>query len=210
MKAIILLGFLIFLFFGFEANSTENQSVNESFTRYVQSILNDNGDAAYSLVDKNTRDYYDRLSVLSRTAAKENIEKLGIIDKMQVFIMRHKIPHEQLSKMSGKELFIYSVNNGLVGKNSVLGLNIGDITINDKFAKAEVIVNGQKTPLNYHFYNENNNWKLDITEMTKWGEAAMLQQLQQSGMQEDEFIFYLLQLVSGTKVDESTIWKPVN
>jgi len=123
--------------------------------------------------------------------------------------MRHRIPPELLITMDGRKLFEYAVINGWVGKNSVTKLSSGKITVNGNFATSQVIVNGENTPLYFHFYKENSSWKIDISEMTKWGEGAFIHQQQNSGLSEQEFIFKLVQIVSGKPVNPKTIYLPL-
>ena len=91
----------------------------------------------------------------------------------------------------------------------MINLGIGEIKIDNKFATGSVLFKEQETPLFFHFYNEHDGWKIDIHQMTRWGEAGMIQQVEKSGMTENEFIFYLVQAVSGNPVNKNTIFKPL-
>ena len=100
---LILLNLLFIPFFAF--GQSANSAVQEAFRTYKSAILNNDGSLAYSSIDKNTRGAYDNYLSMALTADAEKIETLGILDKMQIIIMRHRIPKAELIKMSGKDLF---------------------------------------------------------------------------------------------------------
>jgi hypothetical protein len=134
--------------------------------------------------------------------------KLGVLDKLQVILVRHRIPKGELLTMTPEGLFKYAVNHGWVGKNSVSDLEIGMIDIHDDFATGVVRVSGGDSPLRFHFYKHQGMWRIDLTEMTKWGEAAIMAQIEESGASEMDYIFKITQVVSGKPVQES-IWTPL-
>lgn len=187
-----------------------NNDVHEAFTTYKMAILNDDGNRAFSVVDKRTRDYYDELHRLSVSGSETEIRGLSLMDMMQVVLMRHRIPSEEFLSMTGEKLFVYCVDKGWVGKNSVANLEIGDIEIHENFAIGSVINNGQLTKMQFHFYHEEDSWKIDITKTVEYGAAAFKQLQEGSGTSEEEFIFSLVESASGTKVNPGTIFKPLD
>lgn len=190
------------------SNNEDSLAVKQAFEGYKSAILNDDGEAAYGFVDNNTKQWYDETLERVYSFTREDIMKLGVLDKMQVLMVRHRIPVEELLGMSGEKLFKYAVNHGWVGKNSVSGLQVGDVQIENDFATGVVVVNGEESPLKFHFYNQGGSWKIDITELSKWGEAAFMQQIAESGQSEIDFIFMMTQVVSGKPVQD-TIWDPI-
>jgi hypothetical protein len=190
------------------SRSSEDLAVKQTFEGYKSSILNDDGDAAYKLVDKNTREWYETTLDRVLTWDQKQIMDLGVLDKMQVILIRHRIPKDELLQMTSEALFKYAVNHGWVGKNSVSGIEIGKIDIQGNFATGVVRSNGQDSPFRFHFYKENGSWRIDLTEMTKWGEAAFIRQIEESGASELDYILRITQVVSGKPVQES-IWTPL-
>jgi len=190
------------------SRNSEELLVKQTFERYKSAILNNDGDAAYELVDKNTRDWYsitlDRVLTLDR----DQIMKLGTLDKMQVIFLRHLISKDKLLQMTPEAMFKYAVDHGWVGKNSVSGIQVGKVDIQGKFATGVVRSNGQNSPLRFHFYKERGTWRIDLTELKKWSEAAFASQIEQSGETEMDYIFKLAQIVSGKPVQDS-IWSPL-
>ena len=190
-------------------DAAEIQSdVHATFKTYKKAILEGDGAAAYRAIDQNTRDYYDRLLADSHSATKQQIEKMGLIDKMQIIVMRHRVPKDQLLAMDGKALFIHAVDKGYVGKDGASKLDIGKVTATGKFANAVAVVGGVETPLRLHFHQEADGWKLDVAQMSKLGEAVFLKLAKDSGMSENDYIFYLVRIVSGKPVQDS-VWEPL-
>lgn len=185
------------------------KQIKATFDGYKTSILNDNGEQAYLLVDSRTKEYYTWLIEGSKSFNKDQFERLGLLNKLQIVMMRHRIPKEEILEMSGKDLFVYAVNKGWVGKNSVIRLGIGAVGVNDAFATGEVTMNGKPSGLFYHFYREEDEWLLDITEMTKWGEAALIQQQVNSEMSVNDYVIRLAEIVSESPVNRGAIFLPL-
>ena len=95
----------------------------------------------------------------------------------------------------------------MVGKNSVANHAIGEITINNDFAKGQFLANGQKTPLYFHFYKEARVWKIDLTSLFPISTVAFKKMADDSGQSQNEYLFSLLESVTGRKPG-SDIWKP--
>ncbi len=207
MKKLIFISLLI-LFYSCDNQTKEKAKITKVFSGYIKAILGDNGKTAYTLIDKHTKDYYKDMLRLSLIANKEKVKSLSLVNKLMVFALRHRLDKKKLISMTAKDLIIYAVENGWVGKNSVMNLEIGKITISNSFAKAKVIVSQKETPMYYHFYKESGRWKIDLTEMMKWGELGLKKVMEKSGKDEDQFIFSILEAISGKKVD-SKIWKPI-
>jgi hypothetical protein len=207
MKRLMLILPLLLMLSGCSRPS-EEEAVRKTFHAYKSAIMNDDGEAAYGLVDQNTRDWYSTTLDRVLTWDREQIMTLGVLDRMQVILIRHRIPKQDLLQMTAKQLIVHAVNQGWVGKNSASGIEVGAIDVQGDFATGVVRSNGIESPLRFHFYKEEGGWRLDLTEMIKWGEAAFIQQIEQSGETENDFIFRLTRIVTGKPVDE-TIWAPL-
>jgi hypothetical protein len=109
---------------------------------------------------------------------------------------------------NGKDLLIFAIKEGMVGKNSVAKNIVGDIVIDGKFAKGQLIADGQKTPFYFHFYKEEGIWKIDLTSLLPIGEVAFRNMQQSSGMSENQYLFKLLEMTTGKKPG-SDIWAKI-
>lgn len=207
MKKIITLSLLIFLSIKSYSQS-DKKLVLRSFENYKNAILTDKGKLAVDCVDSRTMNYYSSILDKAKTADSLAVDSMGIIDKLTVLIMRHKITKADLLNFNGKDLFIYAIDNGMVGKNSVVNAELGDVITSGDFSKAEFLVNGQKTPFFLHFYREDKVWRIDITHLFSLGSLAFKKMIEESGEEENDFILNILEVLTGKKPAEN-IWKPI-
>jgi hypothetical protein len=186
----------------------DNESVRACFEGYKQAILDQDGNAAVALVDGNTLEYYGEMRRLALEGKPEIVRNLSTIDKMMVLMLRHQTPVEDLSQMSGDSLFVYAVDKGWIGRESVISNELGDITVSGDHASGVHVSAGTETPLRWMFQKKDGNWKLDITSIMPAADQAFKQMIRESGQSEDEFLVAILESVSGRRVPES-IWEPM-
>ncbi len=186
----------------------ETGAVKAAFDNYKTAILNDQGEEAVKHVDSRTIKYYGDMLELVKHANEAEVNALSAVDKMMVLTVRHRTSKEDILSFDGKELLVYAIKSGMVGKNSVSENTIGEITIDKNFAKGQLISKGQKAPFYFHFYKEDDQWKIDLTSIFAVATATFENVIQQSGQEENEFIFSILEMVSGKKPGPE-VWEPV-
>lgn len=187
---------------------SEEKLVRKSFDNYKSSILNDKGEEAVKYVDSRTIKYYSDILELVKTSDSSKVVTLSIHDKLMVFSIRHRISKEDVLSFDGKTLLVFAIKSGMVGKNSVANNAIGDITIDSSFAKGQFIANGNKAPFYFHFYKEEQLWKIDLTSLFPISTIAFKKMADDSGQNENEFLFSLLEMITGNKPN-SQIWQPI-
>jgi len=207
MRSIITLLLLIFLAIDSYSQS-DKELVLKSFENYKNAILTDKGKVAVDFVDSRTMNYYSTILDKTITADSLEVESLGIIDKLTVLSLRHRVTKKNLLNFNATDLFVYAIDNGMVGKNSVINAELGDVFTNGDFSKAEFVVNGSKTPFFFHFYREAKVWKIDITHLFPLGAMSLKKMVEDSGENENEFITNILEVLTGKKPTEN-IWKPI-
>ncbi|AFU70546.1 hypothetical protein P700755_003981 [Psychroflexus torquis ATCC 700755] len=186
----------------------EEKLVRESFNSYKTSILNDKGEKAVDFVDSKTISYYNEILETTKKADSLTVNSLGILDKLMVISIRYRTSKRDILSFNGKELLIYAIKEGMVGKNSVMNTEIGDVEIDGNFAKGQLISKGQKTPFYFHFYKESNIWKIDLTSIFPEGAMAFKKMIEDNGEEENQYLIQLLEMITGKKpVNE--IWKPI-
>lgn len=118
----------------------KKEKFRHSFNQYKSAILKDNGEKAARFVDSKTINYYN--DILKKTIESDSltISKLSLMDKLMVLTIRHKVPKEMILLFDGKGLFIHAINDGMVGKNSVVNNAIGTVSVEDGFAKGQLIM----------------------------------------------------------------------
>lgn len=198
---------LMLTFLNVHAQSNAND-IQKCFKAYKAAIIEGRGSDAAELVDNNTLDYYARMLEMSIYADSATVQEVSMIDKMTIFTTRHRIPKDTLLTMNGRTFFIYAINSGMVGKNSVVSLDLGEIDISGQFAKGQIVSAGQASPLSFDFNRENEEWKMDITSIFPASEMTLNQMLKQNGLEENEYIFQMLQFLTNRPVDDK-LWQPL-
>jgi hypothetical protein len=207
MKKTLCIFVLLVVFTSFGQENQE-KTIQKVFENYKSAILNDKGIEALNFVDSRTIAYYDDIIKKIKTADSITIESYTILDKLMVLAIRHSASQEEIMNMNGKSLFVYAIDNGMVGKNSVQNNSIGRVQIDDAFATGQFLVNGQETSINFHFYLENNNWLIDLTSIFPISTTAFKQMISSSGKTENETLLMILELMTGEKPTNS-IWHPL-
>ena len=205
---ITLIIFLSIIFLSCESNK-EEELIKESFNKYKNAIINDNGKEAVKYVDTRTIKYYSRLLELTKTADSIQIEKSTLIEKFFVLAIRHTTPKDSIFKFTGQTLYSYAIEKGMTGKDGAIQLYIDQIDIDDNFAIVALKSKNSKSDpgINIHFYKENEVWKADWTSFFILGNAAFRNLIKSSGQAENEFIMNILNEVYGEQ--NIDVWKPL-
>ena len=207
-KTINILVLLLVLTTSCNGQKNEEKLVREAFDNYKSAILNDKGNEAVEYVDSRTIRYYSDILELVKNADSTQVSSLSLLDKLMVFSIRHSTSKEEILSFDGKKLLVYAINSGMVGKNSVSNNLVGDVTIDNKFAKGQLIANGQKAPFYFHFYKEDGQWKIDLTSIFSVSTMAFKKMVDDSGQNENEYLFSLLEMLTGKKPRQE-IWEKV-
>ena len=204
-----IIGLLLFVTNFCFAQTTSQKAVIQAFENYKSSIIEDRGEEAVKYVDSRTIKYYDIILELVKNADSVKISSLSLLDKLMVFSVRHRTSKENILSFDGKQLLVYAIKSGMVGKSSVANNSLGDVAVDKDFAKAQFVSNGKVTPFYIHFYKEEQQWKMDLTSIFDISNTAFTKVREQSGQPENEYIFTLLEMITGKKVGPE-IWQKVN
>lgn len=202
--------FLLLLFFctASNAQSGEKGPVAKAFKDYKQAILNDQAADALKAVDSRTKKYYSDLLHDVKMADSLRVDSLPLIDKITILRIRSAASKTEIGSMQGTDAFLFAIKNGMVGKSSVANNELGEIIIEENFAKGQLLATGQKTDYYFHFYKEEGEWKIDLTSLFSVAEMAFSQMVKESGEEENKYLVGLLELLSGKSIS-ADIWKPV-
>ncbi len=206
-----ILSFSILLFLAATKNfaqESQQNLVKQTFNKYKSSILNDKGEEALKCIDSKTIKYYTDILLVVKNADSAKVNALSITDKITVFSIRHRATKEEILKMDGKGLFVYAIKSGMVSKSSVINNTIGNVTIDNQFAKGQLFVSGKKADFYFYFYKELNEWKLNLTSLFPLSNTIFNNMVKESGEDENEFLFTILENLYGTKPG-AEIWQPI-
>lgn len=182
--------------------------VKACFNGYKNAILADKGQEAVTFVDSRTLRYYSDILQKTKTLDSVGLDKLPIMDKLTILMLRHRATKEEIMQLDGRSLLVYAIERGMVGKNSVMQLSIGEVLVKSNMAEGQVMVGTAPTSLAYNFFKEEGAWKMDITSVLPEGNAALKKVVKDSEQPENEFLVMLI----GNATDKEPsrdIWKPV-
>jgi hypothetical protein len=190
------------------AQTLESDDIRKSFNDYKAAILASDGDKAVTYVDQNTIEYYN--GILENTLKSDSltISNLEMIDRVVILMVRQSTTTNELESMDGNALFVYAVDNGLVGKNSVQNNTIGTVEVNEDSAKATLNMNGKSTETAFNYHLEDGVWKIDLTSIFPEAEIALKSLVKSSGKSENEYIMMVIQFVTNEK-PKPNIWQPL-
>lgn len=193
----------------FGQEQTVPELVKASFEGYRQAVLEDNGALASTYVSRITIAYYDSAISLARTADSLRVDSLPLIEKMTVLLIRGEMSTEMITGSKSGDGFIFAINEGMVSKDDVRKNELGKVFFDDAFARAPMVVNGQVTPMPMHFHLEEGIWKLDLTSLFPITEPVIQQMIEESEMEENEFMQFLVTITLRGADEENPIWHPV-
>lgn len=200
---------LVVLFCGCSGNSSSDaEAVQKAFDAYKTAVLSKDGAVASAHVAQQTLDEYQKYVDWALHADRKELQSLSTINKMQVLIMKHRLPHEKWKGLTGEKAFIYAVDHDWIGKEGVISTTIGNVQVSGTRATAAAMSDQKSTPIRFHFIREDGSWKLDLVPILRTADLAIKDQIKQSGVSEDEYIFRILETLSGRKVADS-IWNPI-
>ncbi len=190
------------------SQNAEEARIKESFEKYKSAILNDKGKEAVTYVDSRTVSYYTEILQATKKADAAEINALGVMDKLMVFSIRHQATREELLQFDGEGLLVYAIEKGMIGKNSIANNSLGTIKVEGSFAKGQLVTRGREMPLYFDFHKENGSWKIDLTSIFSTAEMAFKRMQEDSGYDENEYIFALLEMLTGKKPGDE-IWDSI-
>lgn len=173
--------------------------IKATFAGYKSAILEDRGADAVNFVDSRTINYYDRVLKHVINADSLEIAQLDVLDKMVVLSIRARTKADKILSMDGAQLFVYAIEEGMVGKGSVSQTHLSVMEVDGNAAKAFLTKGDLETPLFFDFYKEEGSWKIDITTVFDIGAKYLLQMVDEMGMTEIEFIFSALEQATGVR-----------
>ena len=190
------------------ATESDIAGITKCYEDYVIAILNNNAEEAYQSIDNNTKKYYDRILEMAVHLDAKDTKKLSLLNKSMVLLARHGVEKKLLLKMTGADFFKYAIINNWIGSEGDRGQRITNINIDKNIASSNIVKDGNTSTFGYVFYRETDGWKIDLTSIMPFAERELKKQLFKMQMNDDDFIFQMLEAISGKKVD-NRVWKPL-
>ena len=181
-------------------------AIQETFGQYRQAIADQKPDEIPNLVTQSTLDYFSELLDLALYATPSELEQRGLTDRMQVVVLRHRVPMSTLQSKASVDLLKFCVETGLLGK-SVAAVEIGEIRLNGDEAEAQTVLNGQPLSVVLRFAREDDTWKIDMLSILSAGNEVLRSVAEERGLTEDDLILQMVTRGSGMDVPKD-IWQP--
>ena len=190
------------------AAESDIEGITKCYENYVIGIINNDAQMAYESIDRNTKAYYDRILEMAIHLDAKSTKKLSLLNKSMVLLARHGVEKQKLLKMNGADFFKYAVIKDWIGSQSDRGQRITNVDIDNNIASSNIVKDGQISTFGYVFYKEADGWKIDLTSIMPFVERELKKQLLKQQIDDDDFIFQMLEAISGKKVSKK-IWKPL-
>jgi hypothetical protein len=96
-----------------------------------------------------------------------------------------------------------------VGNEGIKSQSLGEITVEGEKAKGKMIVNGTESPFFMEFTKEDGKWRNNLTSLFDIIDSSFKHIIDESGMGEDEYLIFILQMMDGT-APSPAIWHPID
>lgn len=190
------------------AGKEEQAAIRKCFSAYKAAILDGNGEVAVKHITAGSLAKYEKLKGLALYAKRADVNSHSLMDKLIIFSLRHRVPLQSLDKMTPQDLFVYAVNHGWMGRDSVMDMDVGDISIAGLSAEAARLRSGKRINGNFLFENQEKQWRLDLTVIMSDANGNLGRIVENSKTEENQFLFNSLESITGTEVTEE-IWQPL-
>lgn len=193
-----------------EVVKSDEEQIREVFELYRSAILAQDGAKALQTIDTDTVQYYDNLLKLVFYGTKGEVSK-NFTDELTVLMVRHIFTKAELVKITnGAQLFKLAVESGLVGnRKNTESISISNVSVAGKTAAVQMAFEGKVVPgVVWRFSKEINEWKLNLVAASDAAGVALKASAKQLSMTEDEFVFYVLTQMTGTR-PTGEVWNPV-
>jgi hypothetical protein len=186
----------------------DEAAIRDTFEAYRTALLELDGDAVVDLVTYESIGYYGELADLAGTAGPEEIGERAILERTTVALLRVEYPVAELAAYDGAEMLAFSVDEGLVDNGSVVDNELGDVRIVGDQAYAELVVRSVPSGVDFEFKRLGGEWLFNLIPTIRLGNLAVTQAARESGLDENEFIFDLVEVETGVRVDATIFDRP--
>ena len=198
---------------------TQGQGVDESvqvkgtFETYRTALLQADYEAAWSIVDFHTKNFYSRAVQDGLSLARPNLNRLNPMNKFMVLRTRVEFRKPEIQKLTGRALFEAAVTNGWISRSTLeRAPALHRVTVQDQYA-AGYMEEAPQVPA-FFFIKEAEGWKLSLWKSFDLVNAQLRADMQkaqkESGLSDDEFLLETLRRISKYEVDPRILDGPID
>ena len=189
--------------------SDAEAAVRATFEAYRHALMAGDGEAAASLVDRETGDYYRQLKRLVLEGSEEEVRQRTFIERFLVVAFRHQFSGEELAAMELADVIVRAMEIGWINSVAIEQLAVGAVRLEGSEAVAEARTRasledpslaGGMDELEYRFVNEDGVWKFRFSALVTSIDGVMRNLAAQLNADEDDLIFTLVESLTGVEV----------
>ena len=192
----------------FDARAAGDEAaVRATFAAYKAAVLAQQGERAADNVTTGTLREYARYRELALSAPRAALEALPMTERLQVLIIRARVPANDLRAMDGRRVFTHAVDRGWIGREGVERSELGTVQVDGDRAAARLKMGATELPVDFEFEREPGGWRFNLIPLTTMSEDVFKQLARQNGVSENEMVMTLLRGLSEAPLDER-LWDP--
>ncbi len=192
--------------------SKDVQDVQKCYDAYKKAIMESNGKEAIKSITQSSVDYYGDILEWALNSSKSEVEKLDPVHQFMVLSVRKRIPKEQIKKMTGESLLIYTVDNEWTNKKTVAITELAEIRkIGDNTAKAAMTVRNENTDTVVEFIRADKDaeWKINLLSLSENVNGQLIRMASDRNETVGKLILDMIKQITNSSVSED-VWNPVN
>lgn len=182
-----------------------SQDVRDAFNEFNSAMSRHDADTAMKYIDPKNFEHEDQLLTIARSGSRSQIDRLTMLERWEVTIMRNRLKPDELRTMTGQEYFRKSLTEGWVDDEDDAKVTIGKISYKSPRAYGELIYDGDSTDLRLQFVRVEGKWMIDLDALDKLENRVLERLAAMLRRSEDSIIFDRESRESGRHVD-SSIW----
>lgn len=185
----------------------EETAIRAAFEAYRTALLARDGEGALPHISQSVLEYYGYVRELALYAGAAEVRARPLSDQLFVLLLRHRIPSARLRGMTAREVFAHAVAQGWISDEQARTQRLGRIGVLGNMAFAEMLVGGQRSPVDLHFVRQDGAWKWDMLGVLQWMDTALRSVAESAGVRPEELLLRAAERVTGQRVPR-TIWNP--
>ena len=186
----------------------ETEAIKQAFSTYRSAILSGNGATAAELVTQSTLAFYDETRRLALFGDAKTVQEQSLVTQIQILTFRLRVPSEKLESLTARELVAYSIDQGWIGKDSVLQLQPGAVHTEGDVALLKVVVDGKEIDIGFRLERKAGTWRLNLLPTLKLANTSFQMIAKQQGVSERELLLVLMESSLGRKIGDEA-WQPL-
>lgn len=182
MKKIII--FILLCLSLFAINKEKKETVLKDFNAFKNNYSSRNAQETIKYFTPNSIKLYDDLLILAIENNKN--KKIGFLESMIIMNLQNKLSKDEMKKMSGKDIILWSINEGIDSFENFNALPIYDVYEKDEFVYVVVGYEKENIPIQMEYFDK--LWKVDFPYLYEYINKSFESFLGQDQFNSDMFL----------------------